>query len=299
MSREIVGLTGATGFVGRNIVQSLLEEGYHVHCLVREPSKAEHIKAPGVTLFKGDVTEKSSIDPAFLSGVSYLIHLVGIISEAGTQTFKRVHFEGTKNIVDLAHEQGGIKKYVQMSALGTRSNARSQYHRTKWQAEEYVRVSELSFTVLRPSLIFGPDGEFIRTFADVIRKSPVVPAISSGGFYPVHVRDVASCFVKALTADETNGKTVPLGGRERLTLKEIIETLCRLMGKKRVILPVPAAVIYPPALLMQSVLKRPPITPDQLRMLGEDNTYDIEETKKVFPDFNPIGFEEGLREFIE
>ncbi len=281
-----------------NILRKLLEEGYRVNCLVRNPARAEDIKAPGVAIFKGDVTDKSSIDPAFLASASYVIHLVGIIREVDTQTFKRVHFEGTKNLVDLVVEKGGVKKYVQMSALGTRPNARSKYHITKWQAEEYVRSRELNHTILRPSLIFGPEGEFIRTFTNLIRMSPVIPAVKSGMLQPIHVRDVAHCFVDSLRLEQTDGQTIPLCGSQRLTLREIIETLCRVMGKKRVIISVPSAAMYPPAFLLQTLLKNPPLTLDQLRMLEEDNTCNIDKVKKAFPGFNPIGFEEGLREYL-
>jgi NADH dehydrogenase len=297
MTRGRVGLTGATGFVGRSVLARLLEGGYSVNVLARNPEKALGLKATGVEIFKGDVTLPASIDPEFFRDLDFLIHLVGIIRESGRQTFELVHFEGTRNIVDLAKE-AGIKKYVHMSGLGTRPDARSRYHKTKWKAEEYVRSSGLTHTIFRPSVIFGKSGEFIDTLVKLISYSPIVPAIKSGKLQPVHVRDVAECFVRALDAEETNGRTIPIVGPEQLTLREIIERVCEVMGKRRLIVSVPPDFIYIPTLLLQSVLRNPPLTTEDLIMLEEDNTASLEEVRSVFPDYSPTPFKEGLREFL-
>lgn len=283
--------------MGRNVLARLLKGGYSVNILARNPEKALSLKAPGVEVFKGDITLPSSIDPEFFRDLDFLIHLVGIIREQGRQTFELVHFEGTKNIVDLA-KKAGIKKYVHMSSLGTRPDARSRYHKTKWKAEEYVRSSGLTYTIFRPSIIFGENGEFVDTLARLIRYVPIVPAIKSGKFQPVHVSDVAECFVRALDAEETNGRTIPVVGPEQLTLKEIIEEMCESMGKKRLIVSVPPDFMYIPTLLLQSVLKNPPLTTEDLIMLEEDNTASLDEVRAVFPDYSPTPLKEGLREFL-
>src|SRR5512135_1418913 len=102
MKEEIVGVTGGTGFVGRSIVKKLLEEDWNIRCLVRKPQDAKDLKKQGIEIYKGDVTDKSSIDKSFFHSLTYVIHLVGIIKEVDNQTFERVHFQGTKNVVDLA-----------------------------------------------------------------------------------------------------------------------------------------------------------------------------------------------------
>src|SRR3990170_1954845 len=168
MKEEIVGVTGGMGFVGRSIVKKLLEDKWKVRCLVRKPEGSEDLKKQGIEIYKGDITNKSSIDESFFQDLSYLIHLVGIIKEVETQTLERVHFQGTKNLVDLA-KNSGVKKFIHMSALGTRPDARSRYHSTKWMAEEYLRKNGLNHTIFRPSIIFGPDDEFINTFIRIIK----------------------------------------------------------------------------------------------------------------------------------
>jgi len=298
MSGKTIGLTGATGFVGGHVVKELLSRGYAVRCIARSPEAAGWLRARGVAVFKGDITEQSSIDPAFFEKLPYLIHLVGIIKERGTQTFQSVHFKGTKTVVDMAKQSGGIKKYVHMSALGTRPDAGSRYHRTKWEAEEYVRASGLKYTVFRPSIIYGPGGEFIDTFIKIIKLSPVLPAISSGTLYPIHVRDVAWCFAEALERKKTDDKTVPLGGPGSFSLKEMMGILLKVLGKERIVLPIPSYLLYPQAALLERVLKNPPLTTDQLKMLAEEAPFDSEEVTAILHDFSPVSFEEGLKEYL-
>lgn len=298
MSAEIVGVTGATGFVGGHVVKELLSRGYELRCLARSPEDAVWLKERGIPVYRGDITQQATIDPAFFDKLPYLIHLVGIIKETGAQTFRNVHFQGTKNLVDMAKKSGGLKKYVHMSALGTRRGAQSRYHQTKWEAEEYVRSSGLKYTVFRPSIIYGPGGEFIDTFVKIIKFSPVLPAISSAALYPIHVRDVAWCFAEALEHAQADGETLPLGGPGGFNLREMMGVLLTVLGKERFILPVPSSLMYPQAALLEKVLKNPPLTTDQLKMLAEEAPFDIGEVTAVLPEFSPVSLEEGLKEYL-
>ncbi len=295
MKEEIVGVTGGTGFVGRNIVERLLAEKWNVRCLARKPQDAKDLKKQGIEVYKGDVVDKSSIDKSFFHSLTYVIHLVGIIKELDNQTFERVHFEGTKNIADLAKE-AVVKKFIHMSGLGTRPNAKSKYHSTKWMAEEYLRESGLNYTIFRPSIIFGPNDEFINTFIRMIKLSPVIPVLKSGKLQPIYVGDVAHCFVQSLSNPETDKRTFEIGGKEKLTIEGIIKTIMRVLDTERVLIPIPTSLMYAPAFLFQSVLKNPPLTLDQLKMLEEDNTCDMKEALDVFS-FSPISLEEGLKEY--
>ena len=138
---------------------------------------------------------------------------MGIIREVPSRgvTFSRLHFEATRNMVEAANSQG-VKRFLQMSANGTRPQAESPYHRTKWQAEEAVRDSELEWTIFRPSLIFGPEDEFVNMLAGLVRKLPLVPVIGNGRYRmtPVAVQDVARSFVAALEKKETVGQALSL-----------------------------------------------------------------------------------------
>ena len=296
MKEEIVGVTGGTGFVGRNIVKKLLEDKWKVRCLVRKPEGSENLKKQGIEIYKGDITNKSSIDKFFLQDLSYLIHLVGIIKEVETQTFERIHFQGTKNLVDLAKDSS-VKKFIHMSALGTRPDARSRYHSTKWMAEEYLRKSGLNYTIFRPSIIFGPNDEFINTFIRIIKISPFIPVIKGGKLQPIYVGDVARCFIQALNNPKTDGKTFELRGTKKLTLEEIIKALLRVLNVERVLIPIPSFLMYPPAYLFQKVLRNPPLTLDQLIMLEEENACDMKEVQIIFS-FSPLPLEEGLTQYL-
>ena len=183
-------VTGATGFVGREVVRQLRKGGQAICILARSRTSAraqEAVSSYGAEVYVGDVLDAASLDGA-LSGMDAVIHLVGIIIEVGESTFENVHSRGTGNIVAAAR-QAGVKRFVHMSALGTRANAASRYHQTKWAAEELVRRSGLDFTIFRPSLIYGPEDQFVNMFARIIRLSPVVPLIGSPSarFQPVAV----------------------------------------------------------------------------------------------------------------
>jgi len=155
-----VALTGTTGFVGRHVLKQLLADGHSVRGLVRDASKCG-VNAPGFTMVTGDLFDKASL-AKLLKGCDSVIHLVGIIEEKGGQTFEQVHTQGTLNMLEAAKAGDTVTKWVQMSALGVRPNAVARYHTSKWEAEKAVRGSGFDYTIMRPSIIHGPDGEFMQ-----------------------------------------------------------------------------------------------------------------------------------------
>ena len=229
-------VTGATGFVGWEILRQLHEAGHAIRILARSrnsPRVQEAIARWGVEVHPGDVLEPASVGPAG-KGMDAVIHLVGIIAEAGKSTFERVHTNGTRNILTAA-QQAGVRRFIHMSALGTRPKAVSRYHQSKWAAEELVRGSGLEFTIFRPSLIYGPQDQFINLFARMIRLSPIVPLLGSPGarFQPVAVEVVAAAFVRSLGEPKAAGETYDLGGAEVLTLSAIMDCILAVMRRKR------------------------------------------------------------------
>ncbi|HIJ82336.1 MAG TPA: NAD(P)H-binding protein, partial [Desulfuromonadales bacterium] len=169
-------ITGGTGFVGGHVVRELLGRGHEV-CLLAHRRSPE---LKNVQQFEGDVTRLESFECA-AAGCEAFINLVGIIREFPSRgiTFEKLHVEATANALAAARK-AGIRRYIQMSALGTRPDAVSRYHRTKFQAEELVRSSGLEWTVLRPSLIYGPKDAFINMLAGQMRLAPIMPVIGSG-----------------------------------------------------------------------------------------------------------------------
>jgi NADH dehydrogenase len=223
-----------------------------------------------------------------MAGCDAVIHLVGIISEAGSLTFENVHTRLTETMVRAA-KQAGVRRFVHMSALGTRANAVARYHQTKWAAEEIVRASELDWTIFRPSIIYGPDDGFVNLFARMARISPVVPLVGGGHskFQPISVENVARCFVAALMEPQAIGRTFDLCGDEVLTLRQIVDAVLAATERRRWKLPQPFGVANFQAaaaeILFAKLLGRPPpLNRDQLLMLREDNVGDGRDANALF-----------------
>jgi NADH dehydrogenase len=295
-------VTGATGFVGQEIVRQLPQAGHSVRMLVRDKRPDEGSQRTGVEIHVGNVLDAESLRGA-LKGIDAVIHLVGIISEVGQSTFENVHVRGTRNIVAAAREQG-VKRFVHMSALGTRPNAVSRYHQTKWEAEEIVRGSGLEFTIFRPSLIFGPRDMFVNLFAKIIRRSPIVPILGrrDAKFQPVGIESVAGAFVKSLTEPRAIGQTLDLAGPEIFTMSEIMDQILAVMRRKRLKVHVPSVVAQIQAgflefLFPKILRKAPPLNREQLIMLQEDNVGTAQPANELFG-LKAVALREGIATYL-
>ncbi len=288
-------IAGGTGFVGGHIVEALRKQGHTVRLLVhrRGPETSN-----GVDQVEGDVTLLESIESA-AEGCDAVINLVGIIREfpARGVTFERLHVQATANML-TATSKAGIRRYLQMSALGTRPDAVSRYHGTKFQAEELVRSSGLDMTILRPSLIYGPKDAFINMLAGQLRLAPIMPVIGSGTYrlQPIHVSDVARCFAMALQLNESIGQCYELCGNERLTYLELLDAIATAIGRTAPFKPRAPLGVMKLIIPIFQHLPQFPITMDQLQMLIEENICDGS-WKKVFG-FEPRSFQEGIWEYL-
>jgi NADH dehydrogenase len=283
----VILVTGATGFVGAEILRRASARGWRVRGLSRRPECAEELgRLPHVELFRSDVGDPVDLDEA-LEGVKTVIHLVGIIVATRAQSFEKAHIVGTKTVLE-ATVRAGVRRYVHMSALGVEAGrGLSEYYRTKWAAEEAVRASDVEATVLRPSIIFGPGDDFVNQLARVVRLSPVVPLPGGGTtrFQPVWVGDVAECFLQAARMDSTPQPVYDVVGPEILSLREIVNVLANAMGRRRKTVAVPIGPLRVGAAIAERVLPRPPLTRDQLAMLAWDNTTDPESVARLLQDF--------------
>jgi NADH dehydrogenase len=285
-----VFLTGVTGFVGKHMLERLLAEGHAVRALVRDPKNASALARPNVELVGGDVAEGTGLDPG-IQGCDAVIHLVGIIVEKGKNTFESVHHVGTRNVVEAA-KRTGIKRFVQMSAVGVRADGVAAYQTTKWKGEEEVRRSGIPFCILRPSLIFGQGDGFVTQMMETMRSAPLFRPVPGNGkpkFRPISIDDVTACFVRALTAEAATNQTVELGGADELTLNEVLAEIARCAGVRKPAVHIPLPLMFAGAAALQRLLKNPPVTVDQLRMLREGSTCDIGPMKSIFR-VNPRGF---------
>lgn len=302
-------ITGATGFIGRYIVKELLSEGYEVGCLVRDVEKTLRLFENKVRAYKVDFEDKKSLKKAFSDfGPDFLIHLIGILLEDKRhgQTFMRVHYLYAKNLYQTAKEYGKIKKVVHMSSLGTHKDAPSMYHRTKYMAEEELKKSGLNYTIIRPSIVLGPEQ---RLFYDMWHITTYIRlvALPGGGSYlfqPVDVRDVACAFVKTLSLKESDGKTYELCGSKRVSFKGLLKDIFSAWKRRVILLPVPKALMYFAGLLVERIIQPPPFSSDQMLMMWRDNVCGLDpevESQGVqrLCGREPIPYEESLRWSLE
>jgi NADH dehydrogenase len=300
-----VCLTGPAGFVGSSILARLLERAFDVHALVNHhPVAAADPRVQSVT---GGLFDPAALDRA-MAGCGAVIHLVGIIVEQPSQgvTFQHMHVDGTRAVIEAA-KRAGVRRYVHMSALGTRPAAASVYHQTKWAAEELVRSSGLDWTIFRPSLIHGASSDFIRMEGTWARGKAApflfMPYFAAGilgqkpptKLQPVWVEDVARAFVDAIANPASVQRPYDLVGPDVVNWRQL-HRICAtvLTGHPRAVLPVPAwfgktlAAIAPASLL--------PFNRDQIVMALEDNTGDGAPLIRDFG-FQPAPFEPTMRAY--
>jgi uncharacterized protein YbjT (DUF2867 family) len=294
-----VFLTGATGFVGSHMPARLLADGHIVRALVRRRGVLRSAEAPTGRLEEVQDDINSENLTKRLAGCDAVINLVGIIYEHGAATFERIHHEGTRNLVEAARKNG-VKRFVQMSALGARPTNASAYHTTKFAAEEEVRNSGIPWVVLRPSLIVGPGSAFVKQMMEVMLAAPFVRPIPGTGKYrfrPVDIDDVVECFTQSLTNPAATGQSIDLVGGEELTLDEMAEQIAACLDVRKGALHVPMPLMKAAAMFFSLLPIKPPVTLVQLRMLEEGSTADPTAMKRIFS-IEPQGFRVGVRRYL-
>ena len=267
-------VTGANGYVGREVVAHLHGRGTAVRALVRAPATT---LPEGVEQVTGDVTDAGSLAPAF-GGVEAVIHLVALLD--GTQAqCEAVNHQGAVNVIDAARS-AGVRRLLHMSAAGvTEEHAPlTKYWGTKYAAKQAAMRSGLDWTVMEPSFVFGRQGGALKTFEALLR-GPVAPVIGDGRYQhqPVWVGDVAAAFAAALDRPETVGKTYELGGPQAFAFNDLLDELAAVTGKpKRRKLHAPVGLMKVQASLLQYFPPPLKVTRDQIVMLVEGTTCDIE-----------------------
>ncbi len=302
----LVLVTGATGFLGRRVVQELLDRHHQVRCLVHVPGRERIFDHRSVEVHYGNVLDPASLAVA-LYNVEAVVHLVAIIRPTHRMSFDLVNRQGTANVVAAAKE-ARVREFHHVSAVGAANDPTYPYHYSKWQSEQEVVNSGLPFTIIRPSIMFGQGDEFINSLAGLVRLFPIVPVIGSGKirFQPMAVEDVASCIGMSVERQDLKGRTLDLGGPDRFSYNEIVSEVARAMGKRRLRFHVPTLPVLVAATLFQGLMQRAPITTDQIRMLGLRNVAEVGEVERSFGftprplrsniDFvNSVGFLDSLQ----
>lgn len=291
-----VAVTGGTGFVGRHVIERLLRREHEVRVLARTPNAHGWMRdRDGLTLVAGDLETPDALRELVL-GADAVIHLVGVITEVGRQTYERVHVQGTRQMLAVSRS-AGVRRFVQMSALGARPDAgATPYHRSKAAAEELVRTSGMPHAIIRPSLVAGPGNEVLKLLVNMLRMSPIVPVIGNGLYQlqPIAADDVAECFARAVEDDAIVG-TFDIAGRAPLTYHQMLDELEDALGVRRRRVAVPVTVVRFSAYAGMVLPHLNPITPDQLQMLLEGNTTPRNAVNSTFG-VKPLPFAEIARE---
>jgi uncharacterized protein YbjT (DUF2867 family) len=290
-----IAITGATGYVGREVVAKLRRRDHELRALVRRPERAGVLADAGVELVPGGLDSPEALR-TLVAGAEAVVHLVGIIVESGPRTFDAVHVRGTRALLAAAGD-AAVPLFLHMSALGARGDeAATRYHRTKWQAEAAVRGSGLPHVVFRPSIIAGPGSAPLGMMVNMIRFSPVVPVIGDGRYemQPVWIGDVAEAFARALERPDLRG-TFEIAGAERLTYHQLLDHLESALGVRRRRVSVPAGVARFAALAGTALPNLAPLTPGQLQMLLEGSTTAADALTSRFG-IRPRAFAEVARE---
>ena len=303
-----VALFGGTGFVGTYITEELLNNNHDPVLLVRPGSENKVYLPEKCHVNIGDITDFESIEQT-INNTDAVIYNIGIIRQFPKKgiTFEAMHFEGARHCMEAA-ERLGVKRFILMSANGVKYNG-TLYQSTKFLAEQYLKNTELEWTIFRPSLIFGdPKGtqEFCSQLRDDMLSLPLPAPLFFEGLIPraagkfemspVHIKDVAVFFVKALNNGKTIGKIYELGGPKSYTWIELIDLIAAASGKKKWKIPAPVT----PIKLAASIFERFPffpITKDQLTMLLEGNTCDSTNSFKLF-EVDPISFSTENLEYL-
>ncbi|MGK7346638.1 MAG: complex I NDUFA9 subunit family protein [Candidatus Nitrospinota bacterium M3_3B_026] len=289
-----VFVTGATGFVGGHVLLSLRKSGHSISALVRPGSEGKLPFMEGLEIVHGDAEDPAPWKDR-LKGVDAVIHLVGIIREFPKRgvTFEKAHYEATMSVLEAA-SAAGARRFIHMSANGAADDGPTAYQETKRRAERLVEASGLSWTIFRPSVIFGdPMGkmDFVTQLASVIAKAPVVPVFGNGEYrlQPIHAGDVASCFVKALVNPAAEGQIFHLCGADAVSFHDIIQIVGKAMGRVRTrTMSAPFWLVKPAAALLGG-FEWFPVTADQLTLLRMGNMCPESHYRETF-NMEPVRF---------
>lgn len=268
-----VVVTGASGLVGTHTCAMLIESGFKVRAVVRNTAKAaERLGHLRIEIRPGDIRDASSMRDA-LKGAGALVHLAAIAIEKHGESYDATNTEATRTLLDAARAES-VDRIVYMSQNGADSKSPYPFLKSKGLAEDMVRSSTMKWTILKPSVIFGPEDEFVNVLARLVRLSPLIYPLPGGGtarFQPISVEDVARAVVKSLESDSSIGRSYALGGPVPLTLRQMTERILVAMNTSRTLVGIPVGALRPIIAMAQRLLPHPPVTTGLLDLLAIDN----------------------------
>jgi uncharacterized protein YbjT (DUF2867 family) len=272
-SETLVTVFGGSGFLGRHVVRALAREGYRIRPAVRRPDLAGHLQPLGrvgqIHAVQANLRYPESVEAA-VRGADAVVNLVGILFERGKQSFDAVQGEGAATVARAA--AAADARMVHVSALGADPDSPALYGRSKAAGEAGVLAAVPDATILRPSILFGPEDDFFNRFAALARMAPALPLIGGGAtkFQPVFVGDVAQAVLRAVGGRAKGGAVYELGGPAVKTFRELMEYVLAVTERKRLLVPLPFGLARLQAMVLQ-LMPKPLLTPDQVELLRADN----------------------------
>ncbi len=282
-SDRLVTVIGGSGFIGRHIVRSLAKRGYRIRVACRRPDLAGHVVPLGVpgqiVPVQANIRYPASV-AAVCDGAFAVINLTGVLYSSGAQSFDAVHVFGASAVAKAA-KTAKAQMFIHLSAIGADVNGASAYARSKAAGEKAANLAFSGATIIRPSIVFGPEDNFFNQFAKMARFSPALPLIGGGvtKFQPVFVGDVAEAVATLIDRGMADGKTYELGGPEVMSFKQILKYILTTTQRRRLLLAIPFGV----AKLMGAVaglMPKPALTMDQVESLKTDNLVNAIATKE-------------------
>jgi uncharacterized protein YbjT (DUF2867 family) len=278
----LVTVFGGSGFLGRSVVRALAKRDYRIRVAVRRPELAGHLQPLGkvgqIHAVQANLRYPDSVASAMRDS-HVAINLVGILAESGAQTFDAVQGAGAGAVAEAAGAVGA--RMVHVSAIGADENSPACYARAKAAGEKAVLSAIPSATIMRPSVVFGPEDQFTNRFAALARMSPALPLIGGGltKLQPVYVGDIATAVADAVDGKTKAGATYELGGPEVLTMREIMEIILATIERQRMLISLPFGLAKLQAMLLQFAPGPLKLTPDQVALLRSDNV--VSDTAKA------------------
>jgi uncharacterized protein YbjT (DUF2867 family) len=270
----LVTVFGGSGFLGRSVVRALAKRDYRIRVAVRRPELAGHLQPLGkvgqIHSVQANLRYPDSVASAMRDS-HVAINLVGILAEGGAQTFDAVQGAGAGTVAKAANAVGA--RMVHVSAIGADENSQSRYARAKAAGEKAVLSAIPSATIMRLSVVFGPEDQFTNRFASLARMAPALPLIGGGltKLQPVYVGDVATAVADAVDGKTRAGATYELGGPEVLTMREIMEIILATIERRRMLISLPFGLAKFKAMFLQFAPGALKLTPDQVALLRSDN----------------------------
>jgi len=274
MGNKVVTLFGGSGFLGRYLVRRLAKQGHVLRIAVRYPERAKFLKPLGdvgqIATIPVSLLHEQSVRQA-VQGADAVVNFVGILYERGKRSFQAIHVEGARRVAAAAGA-AGAESLVHVSAIGADAGAPARYATSKAAGETAVFSAFPKATVIRPSIVIGPEDDFFNRFAAMARLAPVLPLVGGGKtrFQPVYVGDVAKAIAKILLEPGHAGKIYELGGPQIYSFKQLIELLLAEIGRDRILATLPNGLASLQARFLE-LLPVPPLTRDQVLLLKQDN----------------------------